>query len=266
MSVFLISCSNDDVTGSVITLCTDKENAQVCDFIHNGAFCSIQKAETTRALVIQSRNKTVKNAYAALTTLDEYKACLDNVVLAQSAIKKSDEVSRFATIANIPRYQDKIVKETKGVRPEINLWLYKKTGNRDYWESMINGVDMAKSVHQDVFIVMMAEAASNNIEEAKKIADSLLRRTELLNQLSPEVFKFYITYFLNHGDEFKSAVWHGLYAEYVENKPGINTQYFQFHKKMKSSTLEDAQELVDSIVFDTNWLGSTIKDIEKLII
>ncbi|MGJ8681989.1 DUF2989 domain-containing protein, partial [Paraglaciecola sp.] len=204
ISVFLISCSKNEVTGSVITLCADKENAKVCDLIHNGAFCSIQKSETARALVIQSRSKTVKNAYAALTTLDKYKACLDNVVLAQSAIKKSDEVSRFVTIANIPKYQDKIVRETKGVRPEINLWLYKKTGNRDYWQSMINGVNRAKNVHQDVFIVMMAEAASKNIEKAKNIADSLLGRTELLSELSPEVYKFYITYFLNKGDDFKS--------------------------------------------------------------
>lgn len=269
LSVFLIACSNDelgDATGSVMMLCGDKINKEMCDFIHAGAMCSRQRAETIRSLVTQNRNKTVKNAYTALTTLDKYKACLENAVLAQSARQKSDEVSRFSTIANIPGYQNKIVKETRGIKPEINLWLYRKTGNTDYWELMVKEAAMSDKAHQDVYIVMMAELASSSMHEAKKLADLLLKRTENLEDLTPEVFEFNITYYLKNGDDFKSAVWHGLYAEYIKKTPGINTEYFKFYRNMKNTTLDKAQKVVDSIVFDTNWLGANIKDIEELIL
>tara|TARA_R110002167_G_scaffold327147_1_gene533239 strand:+ start:949 stop:1782 length:834 start_codon:yes stop_codon:yes gene_type:complete len=269
ISVVLMSCSKDEtaeVTGSAVMLCTDQKHKEICDLTHDGALCSLPRANTIRALVNQSRNKTVKNAYVALTVLDKYKACLENVVLAQSSIQKSDEISRFLAIANIPKYQDKIVKETKGIRPEINLWLYKKTGNSDYWESMVNGVDMVENVHQDVYTVMMAEAASRSMGEARKIADLILDRTELLNDLAPEIFEFYILYYLKNKDNYKAAVWHGLYTEYVKRNPGINTKYFKFHGNMKNSTLENAQNLVDSIIFDSDWKGLRVKDLEKLII
>jgi hypothetical protein len=269
MSTLLISCSNENeesISGSIMMLCSDKKNQEICDLTHDGALCSRQRTESIRSLIMQSREKSVENAYVALTELDNYKACLENAVLAQSARKKSDEVSRFLTIANIPTYQNKIVKETKGVRPEINLWLYKKTRNPDYWESMVNGVEMAENVHRDVYTVMMAEAATRNIVEAKEIADLLLGRTEFLNDLTPEVFEFYILYYVKNGDDFKSAVWHGLYAEYVNKNPGINTQYFKSHRKMKNSKLQDAQKLVDSIVFDTDWMGLKVKDFKTVII
>lgn len=269
ISVLLVSCSNEEtenVTGSAIMLCGDDKYKEICDLTHDGALCSRPRADTIRSLVIQGRKKTVKNAYAALTVLDKYKACLENAVLAQSAIKKSDEVSRFFTIANIPKYQNKIVKETKGIRPEINLWLYKKTGNTDYWESMVNGVDMTENVHQDVYTVMMAEAATRSMDEAKKIADLLLARTEFLNDLTPEVFEFFILFHLKSKNNFKAAVWHGLYTEYVKENSGINTKYFKFHGNMKNSTLNDAQDLVDSIIFEADWMGLRIKDLEKVII
>jgi hypothetical protein len=35
---------------------------------------------------------------------------------------------------------------------------------------------------------------------------------------------------------------------------------------MKSSTINDAQSLVDSIIFDADWRGLKIKDLEKIII
>jgi hypothetical protein len=269
ISVVLISCSKNesgDVTGSAVMLCGDNTYQEICDLTHDGALCSIQRSESIRALVNHSRNKTVNKAYIALTVLDKYKACLENVVLAQSARQKSDEISRYSTIANIPNYQNKIVKETKGVRPEINLWLYKKTGNTDYWESMVNGVKMTENVHQDVYTVMMAEAATHSMDDARKIADLLLGRTEFLNDLAPEIFEFYILYYLKKEDNFKAAVWHGLFNEFIEENPGINTRYFKFHGNMKSSTLKDAQELVDNIIFDSDWKGLRVKDLAKVII
>jgi hypothetical protein len=268
MSVLLISCSNEaneDISGSPLMLCEDEKNKEVCDLIHDGAFCSRLRADSLRTLVIQSRKKNVKNAYAALTTLDDYKACLENAILAQSVRRKSDEVSRFYAIANISDYQNKIVRETKGIRPEINLWRYTKTGNADYWESMVNGVDMAEHVHNDVYTAMMAEAGNRGIDEAKKIADLLLGRTEFLNDLPPEVFELYVLYYLESGDDFKSAVWNGLYAEYVKNNPGINIHYFKSYKKMQNSTLDKAQKLVDSIIFDTDWIGLRISELKNVI-
>ncbi|MFT6779655.1 MAG: hypothetical protein ACJAV1_003598 [Paraglaciecola sp.] len=268
ISVLLISCSkeaNEDISGSPLMLCADKKNKEVCDLIHDGAFCSRLRADSLRTLVIQSREKNVKNAYAALTNLDDYKACLDNTILAQSVRRKSDEVSRFYAVANISDYQNKIVRETKGIRPEINLWRYTKTGNTDYWESMVNGVDMAEHVHNDVYTAMMAEAGNSGIDEAKKIADLLLDRTEFLNDLPPEVFELYVLYYLESGDDFKSAVWNGLYAEYVKNNPGINIHYFKSYKKMQNSTLDKAQKLVDSIIFDTDWIGLKISELKNVI-
>lgn len=269
ISVFLMSCSNDEfseVTGSVMMLCGGGGNKEVCDFLHDGALCSRQRAETARSLITQKRNNTVKNSYVALTVLDKYKACLENVVLAQSAINKSDEVSRYSTIANISGYQKKIVKETKGIKPEINLWLYRNTGKADYWRLMVKELAKTDNAHQDVYIVMMAETATHSMQDAKKIADLLLRRTEYLDDLTPEVFEFNIMYYLKSGDDFKSAIWHGLYAEYIKKTSGINSQYFKFYGGMKNTTLKNAQKVVDSIVFDTNWLGSNIKDIEELIL
>jgi len=269
ISVLLISCSNEEdenVSGSAFMLCGDDKNKEICDLAHDGAMCSRQRADAIRNLVIQRSKKSVKNGYAALTVLDTYKACLDNAVLAQSAIRKSDEVSRYFAIANISKYQNKIVRETKGVRPEINLWLYKKTGNPDNWESMVNGVEMAESVHRDVYTVMMAKAANSSMQEAKKIADLILSGTEFLNDLPPEVFEFYVLYYLKAGADFKSAVWHGLYAEYVKNNPGINIQYFKSHRKMNNTKLKEAQDLVDSIVFDTDWMGLKISNLEKVIV
>ncbi|WP_339725684.1 DUF2989 domain-containing protein [uncultured Paraglaciecola sp.] len=269
ISVVFISCSKDesgDVTGSAVMLCTDDKYKEICDLTHDGALCSLPRANTIRALVNHYRNSTVKNSYIALTVLDTYKACLENVVIAQSSIQKSDEISRFRTIANIPKLQDKIAKETRGVRPEINLWLYKKTGNPDYWESMLNGVAMTDTIHHDVYTVMLAEAATRSIDEAKKIADLLVSRTELLNDLTPEIFEFYILFYLKNRDNFKAAVWHGLYTEYIKENPGINVKYFKFHGKMQSATLNKAQKLVDSIIFDANWKGLKVKDLEKVII
>jgi hypothetical protein len=268
ISVLLISCSNDDsdnVSGSAMMMCADEKHQQICDLTHDGALCSIQRADSIRSLVIQSREKTVQNAYAALTQLDTYKACLENAVLAQSAINKSDEVSRHFTIANIPKYQNKIVKETTGIKPEINLWLYRKTSNSDYWESMVNGVDMKDNVHSDVYTAMMAEAATRSMDNAKEIADLLLGRTEFLHDLTPDIYEFYISFYIANDNNFKAAVWHGLYTEYVKKSSGINTKYFKSHKNMRNSTLEDAQKLVDSIIFDTDWKGLKIKDLEKVI-
>jgi hypothetical protein len=268
ISVFIHSCSkegSESFFGSRMLMCNDKKNQQICDLTHDGALCSKQRLDSISSLVIQRNEKSVKNGYAALIQLDIYKACLENSVLAQSSRKKSDEVSRYFTITNISDYQNKIVRETKGIRPEINLWLYKKTGNTDHWESMVNGVALIDSVHRDIYFVMMADASSRSMDEAKKIADLQLARTELLNELNPDVFEFYVRYYIHKGENFRAAVWYGLYAEYVENTPGINNQYFKLHEKMNKSKLDDAQKLVDSIVFDTNWMGLKVKDFVKLI-
>jgi hypothetical protein len=195
--VFFSSCYkewDEDVVGSTVMLCGDKKNQAICDLTHNGALCSIQRSGSITSLVIQSKNKSVKNGYAALVELDNYKACLENSVLAKSVRHKSDEVSRFSAIANISGYQNKIVKETKGIKPEINLWLYKRTGNDDYWESMVNGVAMTENIHRDVYFAILSEASTRSMDEAKKIADLELGRTEYLDELNPDIFEFYIRY------------------------------------------------------------------------
>jgi hypothetical protein len=123
---------------------------------------------------------------------------------------------------------------------------------------------MAENVHNDVYTVMMAEAGNRSIDDAKKIADLLLGRTEFLNDLPPEVFELYVLYYLKIGDNFKSAVWNGLYAEYVKNNPGINIHYFKSHKKMQDFTLNKAQKLVDSIIFATDWMGLKVSDLKRM--
>ncbi|MDP5030135.1 DUF2989 domain-containing protein [Paraglaciecola sp.] len=262
--LFLLSCSDNavnPVTGSLVMLCSDKKNEEICDLTHDGAMCSIQRANATRALIIQKNEQDVGSAYLALKELDKYKGCLENSVIAQNVKRKDDEISRFTTLANISSYQDKIVRDTKGVRPEINLWLYQKTGNPDYWESMVNGVDMADKVHPDVYTVMMADVAPRSMDKAKEIADLMLSRTDFLNDLSPEVYEFYVYYYLDSGDNFKSAIWYGLFAEYIKQNPGINSEYYGRHLKMKVNRIKKAQDIVDALVLKTNWTGLKIKDI-----
>lgn len=267
--VFLTSCSDDGadpVTGSLMMLCGDEKNKEICDLTHNGAMCSVRRAEATKSLIIQRNEKNVRNGYLALKELDKYKACLENSVIAQNVKRKDDEISRYTTVANISKYQDKIVGETTGVRPEINLWLYQKTGNHDYWESMMNGVDMSDKIHQDVYTVMMAEIAPRDVDKAKEIADLMLSRTDYLNDLSPEIYEFYVHYYLQVGDGFKSAIWYGLYAEYIKENPGINSEYYGRNLKMKVNKIKKAQDIVDSLVLKTNWAGLKIQEIPKGLI
>ena len=58
-------------------------------------------------------------------------------------------------------------------------------------------------------------------------------------------------------------MWYAVDAEYIDNEPAIDTQYFKLHKRMKDSNLDDAQKLVDSIIFDTDWIGVKVKDFEE---
>lgn len=79
---------------------------------------------------------------------------------------------------------------------------------------------MTESAHRYVYFVMMADASSRSVDDVKKIADLQLARTELLIEFNPDVFEFYVRYYINNGDNFSSAVWYDLCAEYLETTPG----------------------------------------------
>ena len=79
---------------------------------------------------------------------------------------------------------------------------------------------ITESAHRDVYFVMMADASSRSVDDVKKIADLQLARTELLIELNPDIFEFYVRYYINNGDNFSSAVWYDLCAEYLETTPG----------------------------------------------
>lgn len=247
-------------------LCRDGGNKDICDLTHDGAMCGVVRADTTRAMVIQKRDKTSNNGYQALVALDEYKGCLENAVLAQSERNRSNEISRFEAIQNIPDYQNKIISETKGARPEINLWLYKETGDDIHWESMLNGVPLAKDIHPDVYTYMIAEATNRDIEEAKKLADTLLYKNKLISDLPADLYSFYTLYYLKKNNIFKSAVWQGLYAQFVQNKTSINHEYFERYEKTNLREIKKAQAVVDDLIFDMNWKGMEIADIPKSMI
>jgi hypothetical protein len=106
---------------------------------------------------------------------------------------------------------------------------------------------MTESAHRDVYFVVMADASSRSMDDAKKIADLQLARRELLNELNTDFFEFYVRYYINNGDNFRTAVWYDLYAEYLENSPEINNQYLKLNEKMKKLKLDGVQKLVNCI-------------------
>ena len=233
--------------------------------MHDGAMCTIPRADAAKAMIIRNRDlKDVKASYEALKQLDAYKDCLENSILAQNHINMSDQNTRYQTLANIPRYQEKIVEETRGVRPEINLWLYGKTANPDYWESMLNGVQMRDDVHADVYAALIANTSRMGLDEAKATVDQIAVRKGYVSQLPKEVFEFYISYYLKKKEKFKAALWHGLYAEFISTNPGINRTYFSLHERMSKQELDKAQNVVDGVVFRDQWLNVKMSDIQEL--
>lgn len=266
-SLLLFSCSEGgEPSGSIVMLCADSANQDICDLTHDGAMCGIQRADATRSLILQKHYKDVEHSYLALKELDTYKACLHNSVAAKSRRNKSDEISRYETISRISHFQDKLVNETRGVRPEINLWLYKRNGDPDKWESMLNGVKVASKVHPDVYLAMMANAAMGSIDKAKGIADELKVKSRYLNSMPPELYEFYITYYLQEGQPFKSAVWQGLYAHYLKQNSGINEEYFKRYEKMSAVRLGEAKGLVSRILFTSSWAELEYTDLPLTII
>lgn len=62
------------------------------------------------------------------------------------------------------------------------------------WGSMVNGLAITESAHKDVHFAILAEAYTRSMDEVKEIADLQFGRTEYLNELNLEFFRFDVRY------------------------------------------------------------------------
>ncbi|MCV2883530.1 DUF2989 domain-containing protein [Aestuariibacter sp. AA17] len=264
--VLLQGCEKQPVSESSIwTICD--EYGDICDSTHSGALCTIPRSDTIKALAIHREKQSSLSAYEALSTLDKYKVCLEDAYISENIRRKKDKQSQMQTIVNIPEMQKQIIKETNGiVRPEVNLWLWKKTQKRDYLESMMNGVDMVKQVHTDVFVALMMEFAAESPERARTYAKKALKRADVISDIQPRVYEFYVGYYLNKGDKLKAAIWQGLYSARDEQQAKINADYFKLYQNMSDREINKAQKEVDSLLFDAKWLSRDMSAFPKKLI
>lgn len=266
--VALVSCSDSKgyLSGSLVRVCGDAENNDVCALVHDGAMCGLKRANVLREAVSQKKDNSAINAYKALIALDEYKACLDNAVIVQSARDRNNDASRFEAVRKIPDYQNEIASGVRGVKPEVHLWRYKQSGDNMHWSAMVGDYDKSANMHPDVYTYMISEATSRDIEKAKSIADDFLYKNEKISDLPPELYGFYTTYYLKSGNVYKSAVWQGLYANFVQGGLTIDSGYFERHEVISFRQMEKAQSAVDDIVHRTQWRGLKISDIPRDVI
>ena len=166
--VFLTACEPTDISeASIWVIC--KEHEDVCDATHSGAMCTIPRTDTIRKLAIFKTDISSIHAYEALISLDKYQSCLEDAYISETVKRKKDKQSQINTIRNIPELQKQIIKDSQSlVRPEVNLWLWQRSSNNDYLESMRNGVEIAEEVHRDVYVGLMLEANQRNRDDARR--------------------------------------------------------------------------------------------------
>lgn len=264
--VLLTGCEKQDISDQSIWVICDQYQ-DICDATHSGALCTIPRSETIRALATHRDNLTSINAYEALTTLDRYKSCLEDAYVSESVRRKKDKQSQMNTIRGIPELQKQIITDTNSlIRPEINLWLWKRSQSSDYLESMINGAELAKDVHIDVYVALMMQSAQSDPEKARMYARKALKKASLIADIQPRIYEFYVGYYLDKGDLLKAAIWQGLYSAKDNEQASINARYFKLHEKMSSHQINKAQREVDDLLFDARWLNKDMSAFPKKLI
>lgn len=266
LAFLLAGCEPTDVTtASIWKIC--EEHQEICDSTHSGALCSIPRNDTIRALAVQKLKPSSINAYQALTVLDKYSECLEDAYVSETVRSKKDKQSQMNTIRKIVDLQkDVLASSRSGARPEVNLWLWQRSQQDHHFESMVNGIDMVDYVHQDVYIAMMFETAKKDIEKAREYAKVVLSRAEIIADIEPRVYEFYVGYYLRKEDFHKAAVWQGLYSALDKEKAEVNQRFFQLPKKLSQRQINKAQDEVDSLLFDAKWLNKKMDAFPKKLI
>ncbi|MCC2617764.1 DUF2989 domain-containing protein [Aestuariibacter halophilus] len=266
MTLLLSACQKQSVAESSIWKICEKY-PEVCDATHSGALCGIQKNDTIRAVAQHHETLSSLNAYNALKTLEKYRLCLEDAYVSENVRNKKDKQSQVSTIRKIPEIQRDIMADTRSlVRPEINLWLWQNTQNDDYLESIKNGVEMAESIHPDVYIAMMYEAARHDLEKARDYARKVLANATVIADIEPKVYEFYIEYYIRKEDFHKAAIWQGLYSARDKERAEINADYFQLHEKMTDRQMANAQSKVEELLFDARWLNKSMSEFPRELI
>lgn len=261
--LLLAACEPTDVREASIWVICD-EMPDVCESTHSGALCTPQRADAIRYLAIQRKYPSSITAYEALKTLDRYKVCLEDAYVSEAVRNKANKQSQITTIQKIPELQKGILADSrKGARPEVNLWLWQQSQNPDYIESMRNGAEAAKEVHPDVYIALMQVLSKTDLELARRYARMALSKANVINDIQPYVYEFYVGYHLELDQVHKAAVWQGLYSAKDDQKANINAQYFRLHEKMNRRQLRKAQDEVDSLLFDAKWLNRKMSSFPK---
>ncbi len=265
-SFILIACEPTDVTEASIWMICD-EHKDICDATHSGALCSIQRSDTIRALAVQKLRSSSVNAYLALKTLDTYGECLENAFVSETVRNKEDKQSQINTIRKITELQKDILASTRtGARPEVNLWLWQRSQNEQYFESMRNGVELADQVHQDVYVALMLETAKKDLEGARAYAKMVLERATIIADIEPRIYEFYVGYYMNKEQYHKAAVWQGLYSALDKEKAKVNQNFFGLYDKLNQRQLKKAQDEVDDLLFDAKWLNKKMDAFPKKLI
>lgn len=251
----LLGCDDGSVADASMWKICDAYS-DICEATHSGALCSIPRSEVIRDLARQREQLTSINTYTALKSLDAYKVCLENAHISEAVRNKDDKQSQITTIRKIPELQKELISQTqKMVRPEVNLWLWTYSRNNDYWESMVNGFATATEVHVDVYVAMMTQTAKKDMPKALEYARLALEKANVIADIQPTVYEFYVGYYLDREELNKAAIWQGLYSALDKEKAEVNAAYFKLYEKMTSSQIRSAQEKVDELLFDAKWLN-----------
>ncbi|MFA3792194.1 DUF2989 domain-containing protein [Aliiglaciecola sp. SL4] len=263
VSILIAGCDNDGVADdSMWQICDTYQD--ICDNTHSGALCTLPRSEVIRDLARQREQLSSINTYVALRTLDAYRSCLEDAFVSEAVRNKSDKQSQMTTIRKIPELQKELIASTRSIlRPEVNLWLWTNSQNQDNWESMVNGFETAKEVHVDVYVALMTHYAKNNQEQGLKYARQALEKAEVIKDIQPSVYEFYVGYYLQKNALEKAAIWQGLYSALDENKAQVNAHYFKLHEKMTPSQIRRAQNKVNDLLFDAKWLNKDMGSFPK---
>lgn len=253
--VFLSGCDDGNVAdASMWKIC--KKYQDICDATHSGAMCSLTRADVIRDLAIQKEQLTSINTYKALKSLDVYKQCLEDAYVSEAVRNKSDKQSQIVTIRNIPEIQKQLISSSRSLtRPEVNLWLWTYSQREDAWESMVNGFESAQNVHVDVFVALMTQTAKKDMPKALEFARKALKKANVIKDIQPSVYEFYVGYYLDKNELQKAAIWQGLYSALDKEKAQVNAEYFRLYEKMSSAQIRAAQNQVDALLFDAKWLA-----------
>lgn len=261
----LVACQPSGVAdGSMWQICDTYPD--ICDSTHSGAMCSIPRSEVIRDLAVQREQLSSINTYIVLKSLDKYRGCLEDAFVSETIRNKADKQSQITTIRNIPELQKELVASTRSLtRPEVNLWLWTHSQRKDHWESMVNGFEVAKDVHADVYVALMTDTSKKDMDLALKYARNALSKADVISDIQPAVYEFYVGYYLDQKNMHKAAVWQGLYSALDKDKAEVNAHYFRLYEKMSDAQIEAAQDEVDDLLFDAKWLNKKMSSFPKAL-